>query len=694
MDILAFKKAKDAKRIIDEITVAKYSTNLYDKSLALSGWLVNNNSGTIGPYDISIISGLVPVQEGNTYIITNGGTLYVGAIHFLSGDWGAENGVCAQNSDGTDYGTWASCEGFANVTWASDKRSVVVEILPGSGIKYVNWYITDTTSFNYYGVHTSEELATILSATQMNLGNILLPYEESGTYKQVKREAIENLGVTKEIKVTLDSTQSHGDVAVRTRFNDSFDLVTLYKALTPGGENRIVNFAGMRLITLNQSPFDTNINLGSAGDDATPINVNGSYIGGNHGHLKAVNVVMQNHGKTFADIGSEWVDSYYKWYLLKIVNENTLLMISQNIGNDIYDFRPYPNQAYLTHVSGAVNTADIVIDSRTTTQLTPAIANRVAKIFVDDKEVTANGTYTAYKYVDIVNDYDIINPSTVAQALIENRPPGGYTENPDLGIGQTLIHYSVVYRTLPDGTITIYSNLMNYLQLNLDYWGVIQHSLPEINAFGGSLEKYIPKTLPITKSSNVYEFRTPRDMTTMPNQINITSEYWENPTSPPDRTIDLLKDAEGVYKAGFAVGYLPIADGAGTIRAQNVNDALMIYTSKKSYPRLYNGINPFPAESVMEAIAYRKWYPIEGENSCYVVENGNDAYVYLDYFSECEEYLNLDKKYMGRKIEIVEKSNNVSIFGTIVTNRLRIKVSASTPMYGYVVLKLTQYRTI
>lgn len=505
---------------------------------------------------------------------------------------------------------------------------------------------------------------------------------------------VPSVGLDKYFSVTIDTTRTN-DVAIRTKFNTTKDLVQLYSVFQTDLFNSIVEYMQSNLIlSTDLSPYVTAQNiLAVTTDDACPINFNGSYIGGNHGQSCVIAVVANTHGKTFADISSEWTDGDgRKWYLIKIVDVNTMWFVSENIGTaTIYSFDLVISGSTLTHSTGAEHDGDITIGSSTVTQLRPSVANQTKKVFVDGQEVTANSTYHALEHIDIVDEYDIMNPSAVVQYLIDNKPVGGYISNPALNVGDAIAHYSILYRHLYDGTVLITSGFINYKDITLVYFGAVQSALPSPSSLGGSGYKYIPKALPRTIGANTYEFRTPRSMAIMADSLDLTSSYWEVPSSPPDRTIDLISDGAGDYKAGFEMGYLPVAYGSG--RSARITNAWNIFTSKKSYPHLIDIGNPLTEDSCIDSVSFRKWFDISPTNSeqtalC-VIPGGKEAYVFIDYHGVIDDYVTLPKEYIGKSITVVEKSSNVTLYGTIVTDRIRVKVTTATPLYGYLVLKLS-----
>ena len=56
-------------------------------------------------------------------------------------------------------------------------------------------------------------------------------------------------------------------------------------------------------------------------------------------------------------------------------------------------------------------------------------------------------------YVLVDEEYTIMNPVYVAQTIIDQRPEGGYTENPSLAVGKELLTFKLQHIYNADGTV-------------------------------------------------------------------------------------------------------------------------------------------------------------------------------------------------------------------------------------------------
>lgn len=434
-------------------------------------------------------------------------------------------------------------------------------------------------------------------------------------------------------------------------------------------------------------------------DDNCPVELTSGYIGAGHGYDRAIALNVPNHDKTYADIGSKWnAGGNDDCWLVRILDANTLIFMGRN--NGLYDTLPFAATT-LTHVSGAVHTDTIVaVESQVGSEtipankqylITPVDKNHVKKVLLDGiTEISENGEYNASQFVDIIDEYDVINPQTIVSTIIANKPVGGYTENPAINTGSTFLHFSNVYRVLSDGTMLLFTTLDNNMNVRVNYWGGTQFAQKaSANTFGGGVFAYIPKLLEI----NSKDMRVPQNLANWNTDIDATTTYWEDANNPPDRILHLYTDGNSKFAAGYAVGYLPVAMGAANVRKDAVNNALTFYHSKKAYPHLIDKKNlsayDWSAYTPFQSICYRK--PVmdvaNGHTDAYFVPCGEKCYLYADYHASADDRIKVPAEYIGKPIIIVEKSTNAVVYGAIATDEIRIRVTMeSQDVYGYAVV--------
>ena len=429
-------------------------------------------------------------------------------------------------------------------------------------------------------------------------------------------------------------------------------------------------------------------------DDGCPINLTSGYLAAGHGYASGSAITKTAHGKTYADIGSVWADTNGRnFYLLKIIDENKLGLFANSISTlTAYDMNREIPSGVLTHVSGAVHTDAISDYTVELWQIEPIVKSdgHVKKILMNGMdEITENGTYYG-QFVDVIEEYDVAIPTSIIDSVISNKPSDGYTENPDYNKGASFMHFSNLYRFLSDGTLLIYSTVDGDVDLMLGYWGGTQYAEKNsANVYGGTCKKYLPGTLPISVNDVTYDMRIPTNMANWNTSLNYASEYWEDADYPPDRCVTFYTDSNDTIKAGYAVGYLPIALGSPAIRKTNISNALNLYSSKKYYPHLIDN-RSIPAYTPLKSIVYRK--PVinvaDKHTSIYFIPCGDVCYMYADYHMITDDRIKVPTEYIGKPITVVKSTDNVIIYEGIVTNEIRIRVIESTANYGYAVLKI------
>src|SRR5436190_16492405 len=138
----------------------------------------------------------------------------------------------------------------------------------------------------------------------------------------------------------LRVVQQDGVVWIRSTLSPTRDLVVLVST----GENHQINFdkvfvspttPGMQIVDLINS-----LAINPNSDDSTPWNLNGTYIGANHGCSDSRILTSAKHGLAVADLGSEWLDEAgTRFYVLKIPDGDHLWVLSANTGaGDVWRF--------------------------------------------------------------------------------------------------------------------------------------------------------------------------------------------------------------------------------------------------------------------------------------------------------------------------------------------------------------------
>ena len=446
----------------------------------------------------------------------------------------------------------------------------------------------------------------------------------------------------------MDVSRNGGEIAFRTRFSAEYDLVQVLCGLasTPD-RNCPVDF---RLAALQhrgcRDIWHMDQVLAFSTDECAPMVLNGEDIGGNHGHPCAIRVHAPQHGLHVRDVGSLWQDETgLTFTLLRVESAQALLFLSENIGPSKLAY------AFSERITGTLRCLDTGTllhpqGQQGHVQLTPAIRHtRREALCLQDGQWTEITHNEGCQRAEIREEYEIINPATVAQALREGRPESGYTVQPSLAVGEAMFLHRMTYRIEPDGAILCDFDHACLQDVPMPCYLGVMHQL-KCDAYGGGVWRYMPKVRPFTAKGKAVDFTRPFPTTqdTLPDNFPLTPDLWTDPASPPDRQIDFLRRADGTMAVGFASGFLPVDDGAPAIRAGNITDAATIVSSCKTYPTFAGGLvnmktggRSFPR---LRGVAYKKYFLPQGqEASLYTIPHGGDTYVYMDCFSDAPQTL-------------------------------------------------------
>jgi len=502
-------------------------------------------------------------------------------------------------------------------------------------------------------------------------------------------------------KQTVCRVKKDGDkVDIKCFFSPDQDLLYHVHVCKGKGRNNQITFGDTTLVAA-----DTNSGVQAkeelihfAEDDCTPWLINGTYIGGNHGCSNARELTCPGHNKTVSDLGSEWKDSAgVKFYIIKIVDTNRVWVLSENKGsNDVWKFVTTITGGSLTNTSSS----DVMnISSNWMAQVTPACRIQKQEYLIDGKTPLPENREVECAYLDIVEEYDIINPGSLLDKI--RRSPG---QEVDFA-GQDLagvIHNSIIYRFLPNGAVVVQHTSKALQQFMIGYMGFIQSIKLET---GKSVHgHYIPKTKPFSIGGTNFDFQAIQDFrASLPFVLHFNSSTGTIATGTvadeqnlPDRFIQLLGARENgkfTGRVAFAMGYSPVS-GITKIgeRPRYTSSAGCIYP-KKTYPSaLNNRIGDIvPAGTVFNCTAYRVYFdPRRNPNATcvYWYKENNDYLVYLDYHRNVEnEVVVLPPEMRGKKMSILEKTPSFSLRPdkTVPENGIMLSV---TNEYGYAVLRV------
>lgn len=491
------------------------------------------------------------------------------------------------------------------------------------------------------------------------------------------------------------------DYIVRVPLNDNEDVLISMNTNTLDA-NGVLNVSYAKVVDKTE-PITTGLGYqlnGAAPDDATPVKVNGMYLGANHGNTGLRIVTAASHGKDLSDIGSRWSDGAHFFTLLKVIDSNTLWLISDNAGgSDNYSFFAIVGST-LTYSSNGSHTSSITLSANIQGQLYPSVNINHQTIRDNQGYVVFDGLYRSSD-LKMVEEYDIIDTPDMVSKLTSNRPVGGYLTQPSLLNGVALITLKNTYSFTKGGMI-IYSDLITRKQCHLEWYGGVQsgYVLP---AWATTYKRYIPNTTTVNDGARNWNFRIPESiLTSYGSDFNFTSGIWENGVAP-NRIVDLITDGAN-KKINFNMGYVPI--GISENRSNVVNNSVFLYAaSRKSYPNLITGdkVNDVSStvispNKVFSGIMYRIWKAPELVNTSSGIvqiatndvtyDVGGNLFVNLDFHQTGNFSYPIPEKYNGRKIKVLSKSANLTLLSDVAQNSVSLSISTLDNGYSYISFEL------
>lgn len=467
------------------------------------------------------------------------------------------------------------------------------------------------------------------------------------------------------------------------------------------GSNAQVNFLGARLIPAGAGTGEKEIAAGRLihgnGDDSTPWNINGTYIGANHGCSDLREVTAPGHGRTAADSGSLWEDAAgTRFCLLKILDKDRLWFLSENFGQGaLWKFRTTIAGTRLTRKEPAT---ELAVAGVRMAQLTPACRIKLQQYLADGSTPLAEGRPVRCARLDVVEQYDIINPASLLADVVAH--PGMARDFVAAQL-DAVIANRIVYRFYPNGANVINHTATALQDFTLGYMGFIQSARLTKGDFD-TLEYYIPKTRPFTQDGIAYDFRSIQDYSfplPSPVRFSAANQNIESAANPPDRFVQFLGRKAGgrtVHEVGYALGY-SLTQGLTRPeeRSRNAAVAITLHTTSKSYPVAVDSKQGLQvaAGTEFDCVAYRQYFHPAAERATSCVfwhEEMGETMVYADYHRPVDrELLELPHELTGKPFTVVEKTPSVTVHGDrkIAPGGVEVSVHGD---YGHVVLRIRE----
>ena len=485
------------------------------------------------------------------------------------------------------------------------------------------------------------------------------------------------------------------EVLVRSAFSPEQDVIIKVSK----GTNKQINFDQTRLVArsadLTEADFMKGLLIHGCGDDSTPWNLNGTYIGANHGCSDAREITCPNHGRTTTDIGHAWQDGAgTKFYIMRIVNADKFWLLSENKStNNIWEFTTRIVGTTLTDQARGLT---LTFTNAAMAQLTPACRINKQAYLADGHTPVEEGQPISCCFFDIVEEYDIINPAALLADII--RHPG-VEPNFTADHPAAVIRNQIVYRFYPQGCTVVEHRSKALQDFRVGYMGFVQSAKLNQGAFA-THEYYIPKTKAFTQDGLTYNFKAIQDYSfKLPTPLKFTAaaSNIEYPDNLPERFIQLLgskADGKTIRRVGYALGYsLTQGMTQPAERAKNTLNAIMLYTSSKSYPSAIDNKagKIIQAGTEFHCTAYRQYFnPAAQTNATCVYwhPEGTGMVVYVDYHqSVSHDRVKLPKEMTNKQITVIEKTDSLTLHADATIPAEGIDLSVANG-YGYLVFSV------
>lgn len=623
-----------------------FRKNKFNKDDVINGFYVFNSSGALFPDPDSAVSPIIPLNGANIFYLS--GRNSISGFRFLNESLTPMKPLVSPN--GAEFVTYGS--GPVNGVYYAPVGAIYCQFT----VKFVGTGTFDLIQFEEGSLQTE-----FFEFDKLQIRPQLLESDENYSEKIF---IVNKIGSDFSISSNIDSNNS-----ITMLWRKDSDRNNLYNP--------------------NQTFINGLLIHNGGADDNCPTKLNTMYIGGNHGSTGNLRVISNSHGKTLQDVGSKWLDSEgIQWFLLKIIDNNTLYLHSENLNqSDIWNFKQTIGGT-LTHLNSASNTSDLVISSFSIEQLYPCNIINKEGFFVDGVMISENGNYSGNE-LHLIEHYDIIDIPSMLNLLNSNRPVGGYSSQPDFRFGDPYITIKNTYTFDKGLKYSIHTDFFARKSISLaqrGYFGGTQNGYNR-PPFSTSLLRYLPFMQSVSDGVNSFDFRNKINLDTN----NITTaiypelDKWESGIAPY-RSVDIHN---GTLNVNFNLGYLPM----GSNRISNINASHFLWTSKKNYPIAFDskvaagGI--VPAGSYFQVVCFRG-YSLRSEDrtNLYFQKIAGIGYLFADWHTSGTDQIEIPIEYQNRAFEVINKTENIEVFGSNLGSSLEVVIGSNSPMYGSLALKI------
>ncbi len=421
----------------------------------------------------------------------------------------------------------------------------------------------------------------------------------------------------------------------------------------------------------------------SIGLDAAPINTGScGHVGASHGFGVPV-VTSTGHDKTVGDIGSYWSDGTRDFILAGITGDRLVFYPCPYPWGKTWRMPASVVDGVLTHVAGAGHPGAIAVTSQTYTEQYPVVRNRTVQALRDGAALISGGEEGSADFVDLVEEYDLIDPSTINRAQTTN--PWVWND------ADAWIHVRNVHRALAGRTeIRMYYAFQRSMYVGSFFTTMLRGLTSATHA---NRYYYFPKT---RSASGAYDWTAPQLVNeTGVGSINFTADSITSTANPPDRLMMLWERAGAAnYDVAVVHGYSPLPATPTPRTIQLGNYWYMLALTMKSYPIFYGTSVLVPAGTIFDIWAYRQWVDQSQSRRgkyCYwnTANQYGDDIVFVDYHEAvCRDTTVLPERVWGRSVTVVDTLNVLVHSCSVSPAGITISTTPGDTL-GYAVLRLT-----
>lgn len=499
------------------------------------------------------------------------------------------------------------------------------------------------------------------------------------------------------MSVLFQEQDQQASVWIRCAFSRQQDLLLNFqrKPLM----NSIINSYETRLIDsaaklTEKSAADGEL-IHANGDDSTPWRINGTYIGGNHGCTSVLELSIAENALTVEDIGSSWKDEAGAvFYVLDVPAPGTAHMLSENLAT--YPMWKFHGRITGTKLVRPTDGTTLTFTKSTLTQLRPCARIKEQKFLADGKAALISGKLIDCGSLDIVEEYDIINPASVLAEVIKHP---GRRANFVAAHLDAVITNKIIYRISPNTAVVISHQATALQPFNLEFMGFIQQALLRPSNSSTVIRYYIPNATAFQQDGIDYDFQSIQAFETPKSPLRFNGQDTPGHRTLPERFIQFLGDpdaAKNKNRVGFALGY-SLTSGLTALDhpTSRRNSAGFIHTSSKTYPFAIDETvgTPVPAGTTFDCLAYRQYFnpALQTNTTCVFWHEENDkTIVYIDYHQTVDnDKIRIPKHLTGSPFRVLAKTGSVSLNSPNNIPQDGLKVT-STSDHGSLVIEVNK----